>query len=512
MKLKRVKIVCLLLAILMLLPLAVSCKKDDGAEDDDAETTVTTKADDGDETTDGARYDENGYLMDDLGERDYGGKEIRIFAWKEREDEFKVTLDQAAKDIISEQVYYRNVNVEERMGVKLSFTFVLGNTENMTDYLTTANPNYNVGEIDAFACYSRVASSLTLNSMLYNLKKIEDLDFSKPWWSADIVEAGSIGDALYYCSGDISPALIGETTSVFYNKQMAENYLGEKLEGFGAKSLYDLVKQGKWTFDTMLELSKDVGSFSGGEKTSDMTYGFCGDWRFYEAFYYGCGMKSLVHGSDGDTMISDDMGSQKAHDIVEKLKTLLDGKDAYGVAGWYEDPVSEPAWLKGNVLFFLATMEKAERTAEKEISFGLLPVPKYDTDQTRYYSMSGFYYTNWCIARNSDRKTETGAVMECLASEGYRRTAPAYYENVLKTRTSESADDYEMWDYVKSSILIDAGRVYDQVFEQRTWSIFRGAVVERKSTYMSECSNYLSTMQAQARVLNNLVKTLEREN
>ena len=64
------KVFSLILALLMLCMTFVSCASND--EDNDGEITAeqTVIGDDG------LVYDENGYLMDDLGTKDFEGKEI----------------------------------------------------------------------------------------------------------------------------------------------------------------------------------------------------------------------------------------------------------------------------------------------------------------------------------------------------------------------------------------------------------------------------------------------------
>lgn len=67
------------LAMLMLLGGLASCK---GGKTNPADSTgngTATEPDSGEVTTD--NRDENGYLLDDLGERDYGDRKIRILTW-----------------------------------------------------------------------------------------------------------------------------------------------------------------------------------------------------------------------------------------------------------------------------------------------------------------------------------------------------------------------------------------------------------------------------------------------
>ena len=68
----------ILLALLMLLPSVISCKKNKG--NTDVESTESDVAEDSETVIE---YDDKGYQKDNLGTQDFGGKEIRILAWKD---------------------------------------------------------------------------------------------------------------------------------------------------------------------------------------------------------------------------------------------------------------------------------------------------------------------------------------------------------------------------------------------------------------------------------------------
>ena len=73
---KYMRILTGALALLMCVGVFASCKKkDDDATEDTSQVTTAG----GDETT--SNVDAKGYLLDDLGDKDFGGKEIKILTW-----------------------------------------------------------------------------------------------------------------------------------------------------------------------------------------------------------------------------------------------------------------------------------------------------------------------------------------------------------------------------------------------------------------------------------------------
>ena len=64
---------------------------------------------------------------------------------------------------------------------------------------------------------------------------------------------------------------------------------------------------------------------------------------------------------------------------------------------------------------------------------------------------------------------------------------------MLREQSSDSAEDYKMWETIKHSVEIEGGRAFDQMFENKSWSIFRQAIMARTGDYMS----YYATSGAQ---------------
>ena len=68
-----------------------------------------------------------------------------------------------------------------------------------------------------------------------------------------------------------------------------------------------------------------------------------------------------------------------------------------------------------------------------------------------------------------------GAVLECLASEAYRKTTPAVFEVTYKLRYSEGTEMGEMFDYIRAGIVFDIARIQN-VATGQIYQIFQSAV------------------------------------
>ena len=116
------RIMTLMLAILMLTtivacggktdPVATTEAAQGGAE---ATTEATTVA------TEDNNLDANGYWKDDLPEDlNYNGDVVSVLNWKAEENEFEITEQTGI--LVDDAIYNRNMTIEERLGVDLTFT------------------------------------------------------------------------------------------------------------------------------------------------------------------------------------------------------------------------------------------------------------------------------------------------------------------------------------------------------------------------------------------------------
>ena len=122
------RIVALMMAILMLSAIVACGKTEDpaatttaaGGEGENT-TTAATEQTYADPKDDPANYDAEGYWKDDLPEDlDYKGDVVSVLNWKAEENEFEI-LEQTGT-LVDDAIYNRNMTVEERLGVDLSFT------------------------------------------------------------------------------------------------------------------------------------------------------------------------------------------------------------------------------------------------------------------------------------------------------------------------------------------------------------------------------------------------------
>ena len=207
---KYARYISLLLASLMILALLVGCAE---TNDPSAETTLAPAetAAPGDsqaaETTE-SLYDENGYLKSSLpDELDFGGEAITVLWWTDVENpEFFV--EEQSGDMISDAIFQRNANVESKMGIKLEWEGIKGQYNNGVGkaYADHVGNVYASGDstYDLMSAHSRTIALTAMYGYCADLMQAEHLDFDKPWWPAVMLDTATIGDSLYFVTGDVA--------------------------------------------------------------------------------------------------------------------------------------------------------------------------------------------------------------------------------------------------------------------------------------------------------------------
>jgi len=97
-----------------------------------------------------------------------------------------------------------------------------------------------------------------------------------------------------------------------------------------------------------------------------------------------------------------------------------------------------------------------------ETDIGLLPMPKYDSNQNGYYSMiSSTWASALVIPITNDKLEATGFILEALCAESMYTVRPAFYEQTLINKMMRDEDSSEMLDIILASRTYDLGAIYN---------------------------------------------------
>ncbi len=489
------KLLCVMLAVLMLVSMAISATScantDDPASDNTADTTTAAPAGDNADTqapegNDSSVADTTAPEEIDTGlpeGLDFDGQTISFLIWSDHTmKEFYV--EDITGDIIGDQIHERNANVSDTLDIKLMYTEEPGNDSKMSKFIQKAETDINSGacEYDIIAGYSRTAPAMALDGNLVELTEAKYLDFDQPWWPKALIDECMINDKLYFCSGDISTNLLWMMTATFFNTDLMTQY--------GLEDPYELVNKNQWTVDKMIEMTtqryNDVDG--GGEKDEGDVYGNVIYNINVDAFFTSSGFIALEKDNNGEIIISPTLTSEKIYGLIDKLGEYLNGPDVY-----YKSSTSvrdiffeQRAIFTSDRVFIVAGKDNG-KAGKIEFEYGIVPVPKFDSAQQEFYTSVGHPFTMYAISIGIKDNELDGisATLEMLAADSYRLVTPQVFESAMKVKYASDNKASAMYDILRENVRFDLGRLYSSNIGD-LYKTMRTQVFNNSKTFASQ--------------------------
>lgn len=445
---KKQKIFVRLLLVTLALSFSLSsffaCSKKDDATDADGEVSTNTE--------EGGEYDKNGYLRDSLPELDYQSDVVTVLCWNSEHSEFEVEY---GNNTVDNAIYKSNKSVEERLNIKLSYEKTLGDVKHTGEYKAKVTNAFNGGEYwDVIASYTRSTAICAAGGLLKNLGALGEenyLDFEKPWWSQDIIDKTSVGNAFYFCTGDISTNLIQMTYCMYFNAEM--------LNDMNIQSPYTYVENNQWTLETLQTICKNIYWDVNENDIADVgdRFGLVGAYYAYPAILHGCDVPIVQKNSAGSFVVNESYKGQKAQHIMDDiLAVMVSDKSAF-----VDNTLG--IFTGGKTAFFITESGTGlNDLSTVTFEYGCVPCPKYDSSQTEYYSTVRQPVTLYGIMANlpQERVGAATATLECLASQRYRQTTPVIFEDCMKHLRSTSVQMTQMLQLIRDTAFFDCARIY----------------------------------------------------
>lgn len=420
-------------------------------------------------------------------------EEITVLYWSDVEKQ-EFEQDNESDNSRESAIYNRNFAVQSRLNIELKWKNNPGNSSNMDKFVSVVDNAYTTGQhdFDIIATYSRTAGSLLVAGLLYDLQDIQDqhtngeqtqdmcgfIDLEQPWWPSGLVDDMRIGNSLYFLSGDIAITAIDEMHCIYFNKDLIDIQFEAEADEGGYNNathmLYSYVREGKWTVDKLVEMASGYYSdndLSGTKDTGD-SFGLVSASYCSCTVYGGANLRQIEPDDAKVLKISDNYTSTRTVKLCKTYGSLLRSDDYYDRVMNSSVSYVEP-FTNGGSLFCLQYIELAENNLvgnEAVPHYGLVPMPKYDEAQQNYYTVIGNAFTMYALfcdfddrGNEEDSALMLSAIIECWASESYRKCTPVIFELNMQLKYSETQDETDMCEYVRAGICFDLGRVLDAI-------------------------------------------------
>lgn len=431
----------ILFALLIICSVLISCAADKGSQAPETTTSVET----GPAVTEDPE-------PDNLPEMDFSGYEFKLYC-RSCCPTHKDGLWQAEStgDIVNDAVFDRNKKVEERFNCIIAEPLLSDGED--TSVITAA---LLAGDCmaDVIIPHFRFLGDMVLKQLMYDLAKIDYLDFSRPWWNTMLIENYSIFGRSFVAYGTIDVDNITEAGCILFNKKLNSNYLPDE-------NFYKNVKDGAWTIDKMNSVVHSFGADLDGDGNvtgENDLFGLTGNSGYMFMYQVAMDQPTTRPNDDGEPELV--INTPKMATIAEKM---------YDMAVAYEyskvDNDTDSAIFIDSRSLFMTTklstcINKSMRSMEDD--YGILPLPKYDEAQTSYFSHGSAHSNMLGIAAIQPEIERTGIILEALAAEGYKMIKPAVYDVALKQKGARDDDSAEMIDIICATRTGDFADLYDE--------------------------------------------------
>ncbi len=241
------------------------------------------------------------------------------------------------------------------------------------------------------AKYDMVISAYSINSYnqgtrYYNLMAMMNLSYD--CWDRAIIRDLAFGGKIYGMTGDLTTTDEDYTFVLFFNKDL--------LKECNQPDPYELVRTNQWTMEKFFEIaracSKDLDGDA--EMTKNDQFGLNARYDTWRYFYYGTGARFVSPiQDDGSVKWAANALGYEADVFAKALEILHDP-----CIGHAEGMLGAPDGIRenfgsGHAAFYVEGLynihyEEIETGLRdyENLHFGILPAPKWNTEQTSYYS------------------------------------------------------------------------------------------------------------------------------
>ena len=482
--------VCALLLALLMIPLFASCEGPETPPED------TTKAD----LLEGLNYKGETFTIQSS-VNVIGGLQNSF-----RSSNYLIQgEDEITGDKASDSAFQRNKLVEEKLNIKLRYL----ESDYSYDVATSSVRELiksGADEIQLIINDVRVIC-LCAEGLFHDAAYGQYFDFGQNYWYDSLMDSVALrSGSRYALMGDYFIDVIRYTNILLFNKD-----LYTKL-GCDGESIYDVVRNGDWTLDTMISMLRGGEGYPYETTFIDRTGNMKRDRRDTYGLvlfdWWGPMIPFLIAAAPGYTERNQEglpeitVFNERSIELHDKLNTLFHMNEA-GVGSVfnfdYDDTIT--AFLEDRALILggqmLGSLE-SNVYASSEVNFAILPYPKLNDIQKDYVTPShdttevGFIpatvsFTNLQVA---------SAVIEALSRITAETVIPKYYESTLKIRYARESANAEMIDLLHDHYAEAFALAWDMSVDEYLLHGIYQSVYTDSNTFASYCRMYADSAKA----------------
>ena len=395
-------------------------------------------------------------------------------------------------DTVVDAVYDRNQLIQSTLNVEIQVVA----TSNHTQFTDTVKQALAAGDDEYDWLWGQQANDIDLciDGYILDLNTLSAeqnyIDSGADWWATDYMNYYQYKNENYWLSGPLSLIYAGGADCIYVNSRLYESNFSST---YG--DIYDFVREGKWTIDEMAAMSSTIyQDIDTDNKLSDADiFGirFNCSWCIMRVLI-GAGLECSSRSADGTITFDVVKSNDKYISTVQKVYDVMNS--TVGISGsktWG----SQSTFSDGNQLFMFESLSTMQNFREMEDDFYLIPLPKFDLNQTEYRAsvsdgnqIMGLAYT----CQNIPAATATLEMMAYLSS---KNVSNVYFNEVLKYKYSRDDNTAEMVQLIHDSAYTDFVLVWELYLFGSHWLRYDGFNANPASQAKKKVASWTKTFE-----------------
>ena len=427
-------------------------------------------------------------------------------------------------DAISYAVYNRNKLIENDYNCKIRQVASEGS---QIEHLLAAYTNGDGYDLTIIT--AKPAAQAATQNLLRNLNNNTYIDLTHDSFDQNSVKELSIGDKLYFISGDMNVSTMDVAGLSIVNMAFYENIAQTIIEEFDGdtsfSNIYNIVLSNRWTMDTMLKIANianvDAGKDGGelhvlpdgvqnGQEVNNKYPG--GDTVGYHQYLYSA--LWYFYGSGGRITTKNDaglpefvIGNNTAQTLYDYIFENFNRKINAPWIPHESSNILNKNFLTGQVLFAdcsLFNVRTEIYPKADSFEYGILPIPVH-AEGMEYKSV--VYFNNWAhlwaIPSLVNNEGFAELMMQVMAAYSSIKdsTMHAYYDRTVYLQAAADNGSRQVMDIIRTSM------VYDMALLFPSWGGIESKLYQIPNV---EASEFAGIKEGLSRVEATMTETIEK--
>ena len=370
-------------------------------------------------------------------EYDFQGYTFRFLNGNTSYKPFELCVEELTGESLNDAIYNRNKATETRYNITLAETISKSPQADFSNGVIAGDDSFDVATLRM-----EWAMPVTFQGQTLPWNDIGTLHLDSSYWVQGSLKAFSFANKVYFAVSAFDITHYDSVRAFAFNKKICSD--------LQMTSPYTLIREGKWTLDKLEDMSLAAAQDldGDGEWTTADRYGII-SYSNVIANTMMAGVGSILSiGKDKDDMPYFDLDTEKHVNSLMKVSAFFADREKNGII--YREN-KQDIFRAGQALFMCSLINEVAALRDMDDDFGIISAPKLDEKQENYINLGGspFFTTIPVTQKDTDR---TGAILDALAFDSVGVIDTAYYDILLKGKTSRDEESAEMLDLIFSTL------------------------------------------------------------